>query len=106
MELPDFLTRDPNRQIVCTGHRIGLVDVVYFFNEGYSPEMIACQFPTLALALVYKVIGFYLENRTEVDRYVAQEQEQVARQREESPRDPEIAELRQRLAQMQHVKVS
>lgn len=106
MKLPDFLTQDEHRQVLCTGHRISLGDIVYFFNEGYSPEMIACQFPTLALALVYKVIGFYLENRTEVDRFVAQDQEQVARQRKESPRGPEIAELRQRLAHMHHVEVS
>lgn len=106
MKLPEFLTRDEHGQVLCSGHRIGLVDVVHFFSEGYSPEMIASQFPTLALSLVYKVIGFYLDNRTEVDRYVAQEQEQVNRQRKDAPLGPGVAELRQRLAQMHHVEIS
>lgn len=106
MELPEFLTLDKHGQVLCSGHRIGLVDVIHFFNEGYSAEMIASQFPTLALSLIYKVIGFYLDNRTEVDRYVAQEQEQVDRQRQTVTRGPGTDELRQRLAQMHQVGVS
>jgi uncharacterized protein (DUF433 family) len=81
MDLPGFLTADQDGQVHCTGHRIGLVDIVYYYNEGYSPEMIVGQFPTLPLALVYKVIGFYLENRQQVDDYVSREQQQVEQQR-------------------------
>ena len=66
MTLPEFLSVDEFSHVRCAQHRIGLEDIVYYFNEGYSPEMIAGVFPTLPLSLVYKVIGFYLENRAEV----------------------------------------
>jgi uncharacterized protein (DUF433 family) len=105
VDLPQFLVQDKHGQVFCTGHRIGLVDIVYFFNEGYSAEMIASQFPTLALSLIYKVIGFYLDNRTEVDRYVAHEQRRVDQQRAKAAKGPQVPELRRRLAQMHHVEV-
>src|SRR5947209_697623 len=66
MNLPDFLTEDAYGHIHVTGHRIGLNDVVYFYNDGQSPEMLHEQFPTLSLALIHKVIAFYLENQAEV----------------------------------------
>jgi len=106
MDLPDFLTRDSHDQILCTGHRIGLLDIVHFFREGFCPEMIAGQFPTLSLALVYKVIGFYLENQIEVDVYIDHEQEHLARQRRTSPQGPSVEQLRQRLTKMQQVEVT
>ncbi len=70
--LPDFLNRNCDGDIVLQGHRIGLEHVVWRYHEGDSPEMLACRYPTLPLALVHHVIAFYLENRTEVDAYVAQ----------------------------------
>ena len=91
MDLPGFLTADKDGQVHCTGHRIGLVDIVYYFNEGYSPEMIAGQFPTLPLALVYQVIGFYLENR---------------QQGRTAAGGPSLNELRRRLVKMQGVGAS
>ena len=106
MDLPGFLTADKDGQVHCTGHRIGLVDIVYYFNEGYSPEMIAGQFPTLPLALVYQVIGFYLENRQQVDGYVTREQQQVEQQRRTAAGGPSLNELRRRLVKMQGVGAS
>jgi uncharacterized protein (DUF433 family) len=97
MILPDFLTQDASGDIRLAGHRIGLFHVVHYFNEGYSPEMLVLQYPTLPLALVYKVIGFYLDNRAEVDAYVAAYRDDLSRQREENPRRLDVAALRQRL---------
>ena len=82
MQLPDFLRLASNGTIELTGHRIELWHVVYFYNQGFSPEMIVNQFPSLPLATVYKAIAFYLENQTDVDDYVtrasaAMEQERV-----------------------------
>jgi uncharacterized protein (DUF433 family) len=71
MNLPSFLT-DDDGDIRLAGHRIGLYHVVRQFQEGSSPEMIACELPTLPLPLVYKVIAFYLENQAEVDAYLAE----------------------------------
>ena len=47
MILPDFLTQDDCGDIRLTGHRIGIEDIVFFYNEGYSAEMLLAEFPTL-----------------------------------------------------------
>ena len=70
-DLPDFLTREATGEIRLSGHRIGLFHVVHYYNEGYSAEMLVCQFPTLPLALIHKVIGFYLENKADTHHALA-----------------------------------
>jgi uncharacterized protein (DUF433 family) len=97
MTLPDFLKCGPDGEIHLTGHRIGLLHVVHYYNEGFSPEMLAGQYPTLPLALIHKAIAFYLDNRAEVDAYVADCQAELERQRAADPRRLELAALRQRL---------
>ena len=104
MELPDFLSRDAEGDIRLTGHRIGLIHLVQYYNDGYSPEMLMCQYPTLSLALIHKVIAFYLENRTEVDRYVATCNDELSRQRGTNPKRLDVTTLRQRLDSMQHAR--
>ena len=101
MTLPDFLTRDPDGYIHVTGHRIGLQDLVYYYNEGFSAEGLIEIFPTLALPVVHKIIAFYLEGRATVDDYVAACETEIERQRLEAKRGPEMAELRRRLATRQ-----
>lgn len=104
MKLPDFLVEDPDGHIHITGHRIGLQDLVYFYNEGQSPEGLCEMFPTLSLAIIHKVIAFYLENLADVDAYVAAEDAEVAKQRALAPRGPDAQELRRRLAAKQKVE--
>ena len=86
MNLPDFLNREATGEIRLTSHRIGLYHVVHYYNDGYSAEMLVGQFPDLSLALIHKVIAFYLENRVDVDAYVAACQDDMNRQRAASPR--------------------
>lgn len=104
MELPHFLMEQPNGSIRLTGHRIALEHVVYFYNQGYAPEMILGQFPSLPLALIHKLIAFYLENQEDVDAYVARCEAEVARQRTAAPSTPDLAELRRRAAQLSQSK--
>lgn len=44
------------------------------FNLGESPEAIVSDFPTLELADVYAVVGYYLRHRAAVDAYLEQRQ--------------------------------
>jgi uncharacterized protein (DUF433 family) len=97
MTLPDFLTQDPDGYIHVTGHRIGLQDLVYYYNQGFSPEMLQEAFPTLSLAVIHKVLGFYLEQQAEADAYVAGCEAEMERQRAAAPRGPDLTELRRRL---------
>jgi uncharacterized protein (DUF433 family) len=96
MTLPDFLAQDDCGYIHVTGHRIGLGDVVSFFRQGDSPEMLHARFPTIRLPLFYKIIAYYLENQLGVDEYCSLQANEIARQRAEVRRGPSLDELRQR----------
>ena len=96
MNLPDFLT-EADGDIDLTGHRIGLYTIVRGFNDGDSAEMLATRYPSLPLSLVYKVVGFYLENQREVDSYVEAYSAELAEQ-ERSGKRIDLDELRRRLA--------
>lgn len=96
MELPDFLVRNEHGEVRLRGHRIGLLHVVDRYNEGLSVEGIHCEYPSLPLALIHKVIAFYLENLDEVDTYVAGCRAEIDRQAAESSNGPGLAELRRR----------
>jgi hypothetical protein len=62
--------------------------------------MLIEQFPTLSLALVHKVIAFYLENQAEVDAYIARHEAECERLRASTPASPGLMQLRQRLQAM------
>jgi uncharacterized protein (DUF433 family) len=66
MQLPEFL-HEQDGEIRLVGHRISLFQLLAFYQEGYSAEMLREQFPTLSMALIHKVLGFYWENRAQVD---------------------------------------
>ena len=53
------------------GTRISLDSVVCAFNRGESPEQILEGYPLLgSLARAYGAIAFYLDHKTEIDKYV------------------------------------
>jgi len=58
---------------------VTLDTVVTAFNEGATPEEIVQQYPSLQLADVYSVIGYYLRRRQEVEVYL-QERQQLSEQ--------------------------
>jgi uncharacterized protein (DUF433 family) len=98
MNLPEFLAQDADGFIRLHGHRVGLQDLVHFYVEGYSAEMLAEEFPTLPLSLIHRTIAFYLDNQAEVDVYVAGARTDTDRQAAAAPRGPGLAELRRRMA--------
>lgn len=70
--------------------RVTLDNVITSFVNGSTPEHIVEQFPTLNLADVYQVIGYYLRHPDVVEQYL-QEREREAdelRQFHESRFDP------------------
>ncbi|MGB9181073.1 MAG: DUF433 domain-containing protein [Pyrinomonadaceae bacterium] len=64
--------------------RVTLDTVVTAFNDGATAEEIAQQYPSLDLADVYYVIGYYLRQRAEVEEYLARRCEEAERVREEN----------------------
>jgi uncharacterized protein (DUF433 family) len=104
MKLPDYLSEDRQGSIRIAGHRIGLIHLLHCYNEGYSAEELLCEYPTLSLSLIHRVIAFYLDNKTEVDGYLARCNEEIEKQRRAAGGGPEIAELRKRLQARQVAK--
>jgi uncharacterized protein (DUF433 family) len=103
MTIPEFLSGEATAEIRLTGHRIGLYHIVHDYCDGYSPEMLACQYPTLPLALIHKTIAFYLENQAEIDAYVAAYQGELAKQ-SANAKSLDVAALRRRLDAKNHAK--
>ncbi len=97
MRLPEFLTQAPDGEIRLAGHRIGLYHLIEHYNEGESAEMLACRYPSLPLALVHKVLAFYLENQVEADSYIAACSATMDHERQ-SARTLDLGALRRRLA--------
>lgn len=50
--------------------RVLLDTVIFAYQSGEGPEEIARNYPSVQLADVYSVIGYYLGHRAEVDAYL------------------------------------
>jgi len=61
--------------------RVTLDTVVDAFVSGATPEEIVYQYPSLTLADVYAVVGYYLNHQAEVDEYLKQRQDHADRVR-------------------------
>jgi uncharacterized protein (DUF433 family) len=96
MNLPEFLTEWPYGEIVLTGHRIGRYHVVSHYREGFSPERLHEEHPTLSPELINKVLAFYEANRAEVDAYVERCRAEIEHQMATTPPAIEPDELRRR----------
>lgn len=52
--------------------RVSLDSVILAFKQGYSPEEIALDFDSVTLGEVYSAINYYLQHKSEVDKYLAE----------------------------------
>ena len=70
--------------------RVTLDTVIAAFVDGATAEEVAQQYPSLRLADVYSVIGYYLRHATEIDAYLQQRcvQREATRQQNEARFDP------------------
>lgn len=64
----DFVAPDDIR---IKGHRIGIDNVLHYYLEGYSPEEIAANLPSLTLEEIHATIIYYLRNRAHMDAYLS-----------------------------------
>lgn len=77
--------------------RVTLDTVVAAFHDGATAEEIAQQYPSLTLADVDVVIGYYLRQQAEVNAYLQERRQQAARFRDENERRFDPAGVRDRL---------
>lgn len=71
--------------------RVTLDTVIVAFSGGATAEEIAQQYPSLSLADIYCVIGYYLRRPSAVEAYLQQRKtlSEVVRKQNESRFDPE-----------------
>ncbi|MBW4673942.1 MAG: DUF433 domain-containing protein [Desmonostoc geniculatum HA4340-LM1] len=70
MQLEDYFEfLDPD-DIRIKGHRIGIDNVIQYYLQGYSPEQILKELPSLNLEKIYATLTYYLHNRLEIDAYM------------------------------------
>ncbi|MCC3415619.1 MULTISPECIES: DUF433 domain-containing protein [unclassified Microcoleus] len=70
MQLEDYFEfLDPD-DIRIKGHRIGIDDVIKYYLDGYSPDQILVELPTLNLEKIYATLTYYLQNRRQMDAYM------------------------------------
>jgi uncharacterized protein (DUF433 family) len=91
------LARDEFGVVRVSGSRITLDTIVASFEQGAIPEEIVMHYPTLKLADVYSIVGYYLHNRAEVEEYLAEQSAKAAVTRQKIEEHSNISEIRERL---------
>jgi uncharacterized protein (DUF433 family) len=79
VDIPIPLKTDVDGVVRVGNTRVTLDTVIASFKEGATAEEIVTQYPSLLLADVYAVIGYYLQRQAEVETYLKQRQ-QIAHQ--------------------------
>lgn len=72
VQTPIPLKTDVDGVVRVGNSRVTLDTVIAAFTEGATAEEITAQYPTLSLADVYAVIGYYLQQQAEVEAYLSQ----------------------------------
>ena len=75
VDIPVPLKTDIDGVVRVGNTRVTLDTVVGAFKEGATAEEIVSQYPSLLLADVYAVIGYYLQRQPEVEAYLDQRQQ-------------------------------
>lgn len=70
IKLEDYFEFYSADDIRIKGHRIGIEDVLNYYLEGYTPEEINTNLPTLSLEKIHATINYYLHNRKQINAYL------------------------------------
>ena len=88
------------------GSRVPLAHVVCEFQNGESPEAIRSHYPTLSLEQVYGAITFYLGNKEEAEKDIAERRREEDEYTKTHPNPPEITEKFARMRQQMPTRQS
>ena len=80
-----------------TGTRITVDVVIGLFKNGSTAEQILDDFPTLQLASIYGVIGYYLTNPAPVEKYLTDRQREANKLQNRCESLPGIDNFRQKV---------
>lgn len=79
MQLEDYFEFVAADNIQLKGHRIGIEEVLKYYRQGYSPQEILQELPTLNLEKIYATLTYYYHNQAQIDLYLVK----LERQREQ-----------------------
>ena len=79
------------------GTRVTLETVVDSFKRGATAEEIAQQYPTVELSDIYSVLGYYLDQREEIEAYLGERSAKSESVRSEIETQFDPAGIRDRL---------
>jgi uncharacterized protein (DUF433 family) len=89
MQLEDYFNFLAPNDIRLKGSRIGIETILYeYIYRARTPEEIANIYTSLTLEQVYATILYYLHNKEEVSKYIADWLEWGHKMREEQKRNP------------------
>jgi len=94
---PVPLTMDADGVVRVGNTRVTLDPVIAAFLEGATAEEIAHQYSSLNLPDIYSVIGYYLKNRYEVEKYLGARKKRAKTIREQSELKYDTGSMRDRL---------
>ncbi len=97
----DFLSADDIR---LKGHRIGIDNVLDYYLEGYTPEEIAANLPSLSLEQIHATITYYLHNRADIEAYLSRLVTWREQHYQESVANPSLLLQRLRILKAQRNK--
>jgi uncharacterized protein (DUF433 family) len=102
MEIPALADRVPlhagaDGVIHIGATRVTLDVVVAAFDAGGTAEEIAQQYPSVSLADIYSVIGYYLRHQSEVRSYLTRRQQRASDVRSENEHRFDPTGVRERL---------
>jgi uncharacterized protein (DUF433 family) len=95
--VPLPLAIDRNGVVKVGGTRVTLDTVIKAFIRGATAEEIAQQYPSVSLADIYATISYYLQNRSEVDKYLAKRKKQAQAVKRENEKRLDPHGIRERL---------
>lgn len=90
MQLEEYFEFLSDDDIRIRGHRIGIDTVLWYYEDGYTPEEIVAHLPSLSLEEVYATITYYLRNQSKIQAYLTrlstrQEKHYAAWKKDSSP---------------------
>ncbi|GMV34626.1 MAG: hypothetical protein DCC59_11605 [Chloroflexi bacterium] len=83
--------------ILVSKTRVTLDTIVGAFNDGATAEEIAHQYPSVPLADIYSVIGYYLRQKKQVDAYLKRRAKQAKEIRKFNEERLNTSGIRERL---------
>lgn len=97
----EFLSPDDIR---IKGHRVGIDTVLEPFLNGFSPEVIATDYPELSLEKIYATITYYYHKQPEVEAYLQRLRQWREQHYQDALQNPSpMAERLRRLKAQQHL---